>query len=347
MGAPIFEASTRTPGVELSAPLLAGVLARRKLAIILLAAVAATTAMIVTAVQPATFSVVVSFTPQRTRGAVPSSLGGVLGLSALAGDRSQSPAFYVELLHTQAILRKVVGERYSLGTDSGKGSGTLPAVWGQRDPSSARAIEKSIENLDQSIRAGYSMQTGVVSVTVTTGSATLSAQLAAQLLASVDAFNREAQRGEAAQQRAFTGQRLAEFRNELSVAESRLQDFLQRNRDFATSSQAAFDRERLAREVALRQQMYITLTQAFEQARMEEMRSAPQITVIQMAEVPLRANSKDIVWKGLIGALLGALVGVAALLIREVLRHAGSTQARWHSEWAEGRHRRKDSPGRR
>jgi len=326
-----FEASAQT---GLSLPRIVGILFRRKLAIGALSALAAVVSLLMTIQKPTTYSVVVMFTPERAQAS--RGLGGALGLVGLGADPSQSPAFYVDLLQSRGILRKVATAEYTLPMKPGTVSGTLPVVLGLPMPGSPDAIDAAIRTLAGAIRPGVSGQTGVVRVTVTTRSPHLSAQIASHLLEAVNMFNQEVQRQKAGQQKTFTGQRVAEFRNELALAESRLQEFLQRNRDFATSSQAALERERLSREVSLRQQMYITLTEAFEQARMEEMRSAAQITVIQRAEVPIRRDPKGRLSKALLGALFGALVGISAVLLREVLRQARDSNAGWYLEWIEG-----------
>ncbi|MDP9200776.1 MAG: hypothetical protein M3P26_02425 [Gemmatimonadota bacterium] len=200
-------------------------------------------------------------------------------------------------------------------------------------PARSEALDASIDYLRKALRPGLSPQTGVVGVNVITENPALSAQIAARVLEALDGLNRENARAQATQQRDFTQQRLNEYRDELRVAEANLQENLQRNRDAGTSSQAAFQRERLEREVGLRQQLYVTITQAFEQARMEEVRDAPQITIIERSEIPHRADPRGFVQKGILGALLGALFAVFAITLREIFTRARQHQAAWYAEW--------------
>src|SRR2546428_650042 len=104
--------------------------------------------------------------------------------------------------------------------------------------------------------------------------------LASELgLALVNTFNLERRQSRAAQEKRFVETRRTEARDELQVAEDRLKSFLERNRDYRNSPQLVFDQERLAREVALRQQLLTSLSQAYEQARIDEVRDTPVITV--------------------------------------------------------------------
>ena len=98
-----------------------------------------------TTLEPTTYSVVVLFTPERAQ--APSRLGGALGLVGLGSDPSQSPAFYVDLLQTRDVLRKVATAQYSLQTGTGTLSGTLPVVFRLPNPSSPGAIDAAIGTL--------------------------------------------------------------------------------------------------------------------------------------------------------------------------------------------------------
>jgi uncharacterized protein involved in exopolysaccharide biosynthesis len=321
---------------KISLAAVAGVLFRSVPWIIACAAIALVISLGVALFEARQYTAHVSFVPQghRMTGAG-GGLAAQLGIGSGGGDAGQSPPFYVELIGTREILRRVATANYSVGSRQGP----LAAILGSQTPKTAQATDDAIDFLRGTVHVGLSQPTGVVTVNVTTENPTLSAQIASYLLEGVDAFNRENARAQATQQRDFTQQRLNEFRDELRLAEANLQEYLQRNRDAATASEAAFQRERLAREVGLRQQLYVTVTQAFEQARMEEARDAPQITTIERAEAPLRADRRGFLQKGLLGALLGALFAVVAIILREILEQAQRNDAAWYAEWEAARKR--------
>ena len=86
------------------------------------------------------------------------------------------------------------------------------------------------------------------------------------------------------------------------------------------SPELSFRQERLAREVALRQEMYTNLASAWEQARIEEVRDTPLITVVEPAEEPVRPDSRRLVVKTGLALFAGMFLGALLGLLRERLR---------------------------
>jgi len=68
--------------------------------------------------------------------------------------------------------------------------------------------------------------------------------------------------------------------------------------------------------------VYAELAQSFEQARIEEVRDTPVITVFEEPEVPATANSRNVARNAAIGFVLGALLGLALAFAREYFAQA-------------------------
>jgi uncharacterized protein involved in exopolysaccharide biosynthesis len=100
-------------------------------------------------------------------------------------------------------------------------------------------------------------------------------------------------------------------------AEDRLQAFLQRNRDYRNSPELTFQQERLARDVSLQQTVFTTLAQSYEQAKIEEVRDTPALTLIDAPERPPQPDGSGLVKKGLLAVILGGLLGLGVALVRE------------------------------
>ncbi|MGH7701841.1 MAG: GNVR domain-containing protein, partial [Gemmatimonadales bacterium] len=101
-----------------------------------------------------------------------------------------------------------------------------------------------------------------------------------------------------------------QVRADLREAEDRLQEFLQRNREFRNSPQLAFEYDRLQREVTMRQQVYTTLAQGYEQARIDEVRNTPLISIVEQPDLPVKPKSRRLILKTLLGLTLGGLLGL-------------------------------------
>jgi len=133
-------------------------------------------------------------------------------------------------------------------------------------------------------------RTGTVRLSVTTPYAALALRVNQRLLEAAEPVQSRQRQSQAAAERRFTEQRLDEVKQELSHAEDKLQAFLQRNRDYRDSPQLSFEQDRLAREVARQQQLYTSLSQAYEQAKIEEVRDTPVFTVVERPDLPIRPD---------------------------------------------------------
>lgn len=275
-----------------------------------------------------TFSSSFSFIPQGRQTTGLSGLAAQLGVQALAagGDISRSPAFYADLIDARQIIDVVARATYAFPSDTGTYTGTLIDVFGGQTGTAARRRELTITELRKRISASVVQRTGVVEVGVTTDWPVLSRQVATRVLQELTRFNLESRQSQAAAERRFTEQRMLLARDSLRVAENALQGFLTGNRgDFHNSPSLTFEQERLARDVAFRQQLYTGLAQALDQARIDEVRDTPVFTVIDAPEVPEIRNPRGIVTKTLLAVFVGILVGFVIAFVRD---QAGSLQSR-------------------
>jgi uncharacterized protein involved in exopolysaccharide biosynthesis len=92
----------------------------------------------------------------------------------------------------------------------------------------------------------------------------------------------------------------------------------------------------LERDISLRQQVYTTLVQSFEQARIAEVRDTPVITVLQPPFLPAR-DPRGLVLMAAVGLALGGMAGlVLAFVVEAVRRPAPGDPARqdFSATWA-------------
>jgi uncharacterized protein involved in exopolysaccharide biosynthesis len=108
-------------------------------------------------------------------------------------------------------------------------------------------------------------------------------------------------------------------KGELRVSEDRLQSFLQSNRDYRNSPSLVFTYERLQADVMLLRQVVMTLQQSAEQAKIEEVRDTPTVTLVESPSLPVRPDSRGVLKYALIGVVLGTFLGMAVAFVREML----------------------------
>ena len=306
------------PAPEVSLGQLLRLIVRQRAVILGCAALVAAIVAVVTLRTERTYTASARFMPQARR--TSSNLSGLaaqFGVALPGGDPSQSPQFYVDLLESRAILEQVADTLFTSAPAPGRPARVAPlaALYQITDPVPARRRNAVVERLrgDVSARAGGS---GIITLRVRAPDPALARQVAARLLAQLDAFNRETRQTQATAERAFTARRLSEVESELRLGEDRLQLFLEQNR-FRDAPALRLQEERMRRDLAVQQQVYTTLAQAVEQARIEEVRDTPVLTTIEPPEQPTRPDSRFGVVKMVLGGGFGLLVGLLTALLRD------------------------------
>ncbi len=301
----------RTPENEASLLGLVNIVLRHRFVVIGLALLVFALVVGTTLLLPRSFTSRSTFMPQtRKQAGSFSGLASQLGLTLPSVDGGQSPAFYVDLIESRSILGAVVEGPFQYRTSEGPVRGPLVDFYRAKGETPALRRDVTIRSLAEDIEATTAQRTGVVNLAVTMRQPAVALQVSQRLLELVNQFNLRTRQSQAAEERRFTERRLGEVRQGLRAAEDRLQGFLQRNREFRSSPQLTFQAERLEREVNMQQEVFTTLAQAFEQAKIEEVRDTPVITVVQEPEMPVRPDPRGLIGKGIVGLLLGLLIGV-------------------------------------
>jgi uncharacterized protein involved in exopolysaccharide biosynthesis len=234
----------------------------------------------------------------------------------IAGDARQSAAYYVELLVSRPVLRAAASGNFTVLTPRGRETGPLARFYGIRGRPDV-ALSKSVEELRQHISISSSQQTGTVWFYVDTPYPEISAQLANALMRQLEQYNLAHRQVQATAERAFIENRLDDAATDLHTAENQLAVFRERNLIYRYSPQLLLASDRLQREVRMRQQLYDALMKSYEQARIEEVRDLPTITILEPAVVPTSPVKGSSGRKPLLGAITGLLIGIILGFIRE------------------------------
>ena len=269
-----------------------------------------TLAVVVSLLLPRTFTVESSFTPQSDR--MPSNLAGIaaqFGVALPSADASDSPDFYIELLSSRRILGETINTRYTFPTDTGEVTGTLVDILGVEGETDGEREQKALRAFKGMLTAELDRPSGVITFEVETSNPELSAKIAQRLLDQLNQFNLESRQTQAGAERRFTERRLAEAKDELLETENRLQGFLEVNRDVGTSPLLRFRQERLEREMSIRQAVVTALAQNYEQARIDEVRDIPLITVVESPKAPAMPDSRMLLLRGLLALIAGSMLG--------------------------------------
>ena len=241
------------------------------------------------------------------------------GLAGLAPALGRTPLrFYAHLLSSWEVSREVVLTEYRVDGPN-VFAGNLIDYFEVQSDDRERAILKAIEKLRRRSSIRTDDQAGLVEFDVEFREGDLAVQVAERLLDLVNTYNLERRQSSGRAEREFVEQRLAEAVAGLAVAESTLVEFLRTNREFARSPRLVAERDRINRQIAQRQQLYSLLSQNFEQARIDEVRDTPVITIIDHPGSVIRPKRRGTVRIAFAGLTAGVLIGLVLAFIREYL----------------------------
>jgi uncharacterized protein involved in exopolysaccharide biosynthesis len=301
---------------------LAGIISRWRLVLWVMAgtiALAALAAVLLPPVYRAKASfVTASSTNNKMASALSGSAAGLQGIASQLGvssgsDPSESPNFYVRLIESDELKRRLLNSRFQDPRGkSPRDSATLLEIFRPRSSNPQRRMELGIKQLGQSITTDFDLKTNMVLLTVEARWSQLAAAIANRTIELVDAFNHEQRVSLARSKRQFVQNRLDSAKVELQNAEERQRFFYDQNRSWRTSPQLVFEEGRLRRNVDVATDLFLTLQRQFEAARLDEFNDAAEITVVDPAVPPWKAQWPRY-WILLASSLfVGALLGIMA-----------------------------------
>src|SRR2546423_3036125 len=245
------------------------------------------------------------------------NLAGQFGITLGAvGGGAAPPQLYADLLVTRAVLAPIAADSFAVGPDSTRRV-PLAKFLEVRGDAPPIVIDKILLALRRDvIAAAVAPRTGMVTTRVRTESPYVSLRIAQRLLEGLNHFNLITRQSQAREERRFTEGRLEDARAELRAAEDALQRFLQVNREFAESPALTFQRDRLQREVTLRQQVVTSLAQRYEENRIREVRDTPVITIVDAPSLAARADRRLLALILVVGTVAAFVLGALIVMSR-------------------------------
>jgi uncharacterized protein involved in exopolysaccharide biosynthesis len=277
----------------------------------------------------------VLFTSRGSQSGLLAGIAAQYDLSIVGSDPSQSIEFYGDLLKSHELLREVAKKEYQIHDRKEVKRGTLPQLYGIHAGTRDAEIELAVDVLRGHILTSTSRRTGVVTYSVTAPKAELVQQIAQNMVTQLDLYNSETRRSQATAERNFVEARLAESRLALSGAEDQLRAFRDNNHEYASSATLSLENDRLQRQVAMRQHLYTALSQAYEEARIAEVRDIPAISIVEPPELPSSPDTEYGTRNTLLGAIAGMLIGIVLAFVRERFYETKASGSRTFADFSD------------
>lgn len=264
-----------------------------------------------------------TFIPQAAQGSASglALAASQFGFNIPSSGGGWGPPMYVELIRSPALLEPIALDTFVVAEEEGRRVALMDLLK-IKAPTRERAVTVAVGALNGMIAANEEKKLGGVTVSVKTKWPSVSLALANRLVQRVNQFNLETRKSQAAAERQFVEAQAVESERALRDAEDRLQAFLQANREIGGSPGLAFERDRLQREVARRNQLYTSWLQSREEARIREIRDTPVITVVESPRLAFMGEPRKSALKAILGGIAGAIFGVLFAFVADALAGA-------------------------
>jgi uncharacterized protein involved in exopolysaccharide biosynthesis len=255
------------------------------------------------------------------------------------GGEGASLDFSASVLESKELLRDAVLTRYRFATREGSADtleGNLVELLRAKGKTPEARLRNAVKRLDKRVDVITDAQADVVRLSVVTYWPDLSVQVNRRMLELLNQFNMNQRRSRGRAEREFVEQRLAEVKAELDGAERTLARFLERNRSYHDSPQLNAEHSRLQRQVMIQQALYTHVMQAYEEARVDEVRDTPVITVVDAPD-GFAERAWSLVVRALVAFIIGLVVAIALILFKEFVTQQRSANPEDFARFDEAR----------
>lgn len=242
-------------------------------------------------------------------------LAGQLGVSGGVGT-AIAPEFFAEVLKSRELVTATLESRFKDPGARGVERPLLDILEIEGDTPQERT-GRGVRILTKKIKTRVDRPTGIVILEVKSGDPQLAADIANRMRVILNSFNLERRQSQSREQARFTRERVAEAQAELREAERAELRFLQANREYRGSPLLEFQASQVKRAVELKQEVYVSLVKAYDEARIAEVRDTPVITTIDSAVPPDMRSSPRPVLNFVVGLLAGGVFALVLVFLLE------------------------------
>ncbi len=260
--------------------------------------------------------------PELGTGGSMSNYAGIaaqFGVDVPTGESGESLSFYARLLKSREVLDSTVMTTFTHPDgDGGEERGNLIELLGVKGRDDQEMLTDARKWLDEQSNVDTDLDAGVITLITTAPDEQLAMSINRRMLDLLNSFNLERRQRQGSYQRRFLEERRSQAEDALNAAENALEQFMIRNRT-ANSPSLMVEQAQLQRRIELRQQLFVSLSQAYEDARVQEVRSIPVVTVLDPPEGSAEKRGSLLMLIILTG-FAALLLTAAAIIVSEAIR---------------------------
>ena len=203
-----------------------------------------------------------------------------------------------DVVKSRLIANKAINQKWK--TKNGKPI-DLITLWGinkpswlnllsEKPPDSLFLVEKAIRNFNDHVEVSEDRASGLIKISTTFQDPYIAANVANFIGSEVELYIQRENSAQSTKEKLFISDRLLIVKKELESSELELKEFKERNRGYEDSPELFMFFSQLFREVEAKKQVYLTLQQQLELARIEEVKRSPILHILDFAVPSVEKN---------------------------------------------------------
>ena len=177
-------------------------------------------------------------------------------------------------------------------------------------------LNKGLKKYFKLLNVKEDRRTGLIQVNIEMESPNLAAEVANFIGSEIQSYIQKQNTVKAVKEKLFISGRLIVVKGELEKLEEDLKEFKERNRGYEVSPELFMIYSQKFREAEAKQQVYVTLQQQLELARISEVKQTPIINILDEARPPVNKSRPNRAIISLLSLLAGFLFGASISIIR-------------------------------
>lgn len=177
-------------------------------------------------------------------------------------------------------------------------------------------INKGLKKYFKLLNVKEDRRTGLIQLNIEMESPNLAAEVANFIGSEIQSYIQKQNTAKAIKEKLFISGRLIVVKGELEKLEEDLKEFKERNRGYEVSPELFMIYSQKFREAEAKQQVYVTLQQQLELARISEVKQTPIINILDEAKPPVSKSRPNRAIISLLSLLAGFLFGASISIIR-------------------------------
>jgi uncharacterized protein involved in exopolysaccharide biosynthesis len=246
------------------------------------------------------------------------NMGGLAGVATQFGVnipmRAQadlsSPSLFPELLRSRTFAKQILDKEFYIKKFDKDLSLLAILTHGDEPPlvgkdtlvTQALASLKTILRFDQGKSSLFSV------IKVTTSEPVFAKELAEVVLAELEALNRFYKSQTVNEKISFIASRISSVKNDLESSEIKLKEFNEQNRQISSPA-LLLEQGRLERDVEIQKEVYLTLKQQFELAKIEEVQETSIVQILDKPQIALEPTNKNLKLSVILAVVFGLFLG--------------------------------------